>query len=230
MTGNMTGLFASQDASRRQASLQKALLQPLQMASQEETNAILEDLLQTGQIVFDLEPEDDDIPLEDAEKEMDADADFLADEDALSASTTSNADETTPTEDGPFAEGTGYAIRVIPLDNGRVRCEPPENTWAAARGAKNFGNTVLLEVSNRIKVLSEIARWLEQRLEQLHLSNLNTFVNEWTPASQTDFQTEREIKLASGIFSRYIRNVRLMWPDGSVPLSGCVFQGNSKRK
>jgi len=221
---------AEQSQTQKITQALKARLVFLQKASLAETEAFLENLRQSGDIILDFLPEDDDLPLVDEEAEMDSDGDFLLDEDAPFVGSAANEDMDSLDGDSPFAPKGGYAIRIIEGADGCVCCVPPENTWAAARGKPPLGTMALDFVSKRIQMLSDVAAWLERRFGERLRLGMNVFLVGWTPIKQQVFlfETGRNPKTDKGPFSNSIQNVRLSWPEGSIPLSGCVFRAHAK--
>ena len=227
---NAATTMAEESQTQKLSRALTARLAHLQKASLAESEAFLESLRQSGDIVLDFLPEDDDLPLVDEEAEMDSDGDFFLDEDAPFVERDANESMDIPNGDSPFAPEGGYAIRVIVGTDGNARCVPPENTWAAAHGKPPLGTMALDFVSKRIQVLSDVAVWLERRFGERLRLGLNAFLAGWTPVKQQVFlsETGRDPKKDKGPFSSSIQNVRLFWPEGSIPLSGCVFRANAK--
>jgi hypothetical protein len=194
-------------------------------ASPEETDACLEELLQCGEIEFDLLPEDDDIPLE---EELDADADFLADDDALQDSARESVDGDDFDEDSPFAQEDHYVIRVVGISDHLIQCIPPTNNWAAAKGVTPKGTMALNTVSKRMQILSQVASWLERRFGERLGLGLASFLDGWVPIEQVLFR--KDCGVSASDFTRSIRNVRLAWTEGSVPLYGCIFAARPMKR
>ena len=194
-------------------------------ASPEETDACLEELLQSGDITFDLLPEDDEIPLE---EESDSDADFLADDDAPQDSSRESVDGDDSDEDSPFAQEDHYVIRIAGISNRRIRCIPPTNSWAAAKGVTPKGTKALETVSKRVQILSQVAVWLECRFGERLGLGLDSFLDGWSPVEPILFR--KDCGVSPSDFTRSIRNVRLAWTEGSVPLYGCIFAARPMKR
>lgn len=231
MTGTNQGTEVSQGLSQKQREAIFAHTAFLLEASRAETDAFMEELLQNGDIELDFLPENDDLPLEDVEAEMDADWDFLADEDESVADATDDFDiEVLPEEEGLFDPGGDYAIRVVEDAGGRVRCRPPTVEWVAARGLTPTGKTALWRISGRSRTLAAVAAWLEREAGDLLLLGPDVFAEQWTPVHPVDClrailgdSAKAKDGTERSSFSRRIRNVRLVWRNGWVPLRGTVF-------
>lgn len=231
MTGMDLGPEASRGLSQKQREAIFADTAVLLEASQTETDAFMEELLQNGDIEFDFLPEDDDLPIVDVESEMDADWDFLADEDAPVAEASDGFDdEVLPEEEGLFDSGGDYAIRVVEDADGRARCKPPAIVWVAARGVTQTGKTALWRISGRSRTLAAVAAWLEREAGDLLLLGPDVFAEQWTPVRPVDClrailgdSAKAKDSTERSSFSRRIRNVRLVWRNGWVPLRGTVF-------
>ncbi len=196
----------------------------LNSATLEQTDAILNELVAEGEIVFDLLPAADDLPLEDDGETLDAEWDF-SDEDALSAD--DNSDAFLPEAKGLFAPEGGYRIQVAVGDDGRMRCIPPVNKWGAARGLTPYGIRAIRKVTTRMEALEAVSAWLEEKFRSRLADGPEGFLDGWKPRPQKEFldwcasKADKAPHKAS--FSKFIRNVRLSWDEGSIPLQGGVF-------
>lgn len=195
----------------------------LNSATMVETDALMEQLAQEGDIVLDFLPEEDDLPLKDGEALYDAEWDF-SDEDAPAVD---GADADLPEEKGLFTSDSFYRIRVVYGEDGRARCIPPENDWGGARGITRRGETALGKNASRMEALSAVAEWLHEKFRAKLGDGPGGFQDGWVPRPQKEFLDWHGSKygdsLDKGSFNKFIRNVRLSWREGSIPLHGAVF-------
>ncbi len=201
----------------------------LDSATKLQVDADLRRLLAEGAIVFDFMPEDDDLPLEDAEQLFDAEWD-LSDEDAPPPRDFAGD----PSDNDPyFPSDDFYRLPVVNGLDGIARCLPPSNGWVGATGLTHSGRDALQHVSTRMAVLGMVAAWLTRhpRVRNRLQNGPEGFLAGWKPLPQDDFLKQCDWPGKSGkagikekgTFSKFIRNANLSWPQGSIPLHGGVF-------
>lgn len=183
--------------------------------SPREVQRFLERLEQTGDIVLDVSPDDEDIPLENEDDMYSAEWDYT-DEDADwdgddSGFSISGAD--------PYWFDDAYVIRIKRLADGRVEFEIPEMGGESYRGASKLGEGVLGELSQRGRAYRAIVDWLVKNDVVRQVNSLGEFMKMHKFISQAEFlvdQLNRTIPASS--FSRYLNGARLAWNESCIPL------------
>ena len=167
----------------------------------------LADLAVRGEVVCEIVPDEEDLPMEVAEDEYDAEID-LADEDA------------DLTEDELAEEGNlqsmppDYELTVFRPEPGVVVCEVPEVGVGGYRGYTAMGRTVLAQLTKRQRVFQTIARWLENNPEFKQADSLVAFLKTFQPGTQKDFiEAHREEGFRKEDFSKFIQNACLVCAD-----------------
>lgn len=211
----------SQETRQRQQRVLRTRIDALCNMSARDVDAMLQQFVARGEIVFACVPDADNLEMVDGESTLDAEWD-LSDEDAPPS-------DDSPDLDNRLLSEADYVIRVVRDARGRARCVPPGNAWAAARPVTPLAKGALEIVSMRLHTLREIASWLEGKADKLLAKGPEDFLNDWKPDSQIDFLASG-VKLPSkGEFSKFISHARLAWPEGSIPLCGGVFNARRVR-
>ena len=116
---------------------------------------------------------------------------------------------------GPYESEDAYVIRVERLSDGTVGFDLPETGGEAYRGVTPLGNKTLEALSKRAETYKAIVKWLQGS----SLASIEAFLAAHEVMSQKDFIDQSQLDVAPGTFSKYVRNARLAWDAGSIPLS-----------
>ena len=202
-----------------------AALDMLNSCSPSQTEKIMDELVRRGDIRLDYIPADDELLIAD-EEDLESELDARDDDEPPDMGVYDGLDE-----GGPFADADDYRLEVVAAPDGTVRCLPPANVWSTARGVSAGGKKALKNVSSRVDALRKMADWLEREYGGMLAKGMAGFMEEWKAFSQKEFLDGpgegilKDVKKTSkkGFFSKFIRNARLSWPEGSIPLQGAVF-------
>lgn len=203
--------------SARQSIDQKAEIGLVAEASLTCLTALRERLLASQDIVL-----EDDLMLEDADDSDDSDdCEFeLGDEDVPA-----EEDEMVGVSDqeiGPsWTRDEGFALRVTPDPDakGQWLVDVPQCGWEGLVGQTRRGKACVHAVSMRRLVYLRLASWLAERHQEDVLKK-----GPFAPVSPLKGQRDLLRKVfdkgdvTASNLSRYLKNVDLSWPQGSIPL------------
>ena len=118
---------------------------------------------------------------------------------------------------GPYESEDAYVIRVERLSDGTVGFDLPETGGEAYQGVTRLGGKALLALSKRAETYGAIVKWL-QGTSSLSLGSVEDFLVGHKGISQKAFIDQSHLDIEPGTFSKYVRNARLAWVNGSIPL------------
>lgn len=203
--------------SARQSIDQKTEIGLVAEASLTCLTALRERLLASQDIVL-----EDDLMLEDADDSDDADdCEFdLGDEDVPE-----EEDEAVGVSDQEIGPGwtrdEGFALRVTPDPDskGQWLVDVPQCGWEGLVGQTRRGKACVDAVSTRQLVYLRLAAWLEERHQEDVLKKGPSALVK-PLMGQRDLLKEVFDKgdVTAPNLSRYLKNVNLSWPQGSIPL------------
>lgn len=167
----------------------------------------LADLAARGEIVCDIVPDEEDLPMEVADDEYDAEIDF--------------SDEDVDVSDDELAEEgyrqsmtSDYELTVFWPQPGVAVCEVPEVGIGGYRGCTTRGCRVLDLLTKRQKVFRAVATWLENTPEFKQAGSLRAFLETFQPGKQRDFiKTHSKAGFGEVDLSRFIQNACLVGAD-----------------
>lgn len=113
-----------------------------------------------------------------------------------------------------FAPNDCYEIRVVKDRFGNVECVVQDDEWASADGIPN-NDELIVEQRQKMKWLKKIASWLETNCGVQLSKGPENFIEQCPMAAQKEVYTDGKYKSA---FGRYIRCIRLVWEQGSIPV------------
>lgn len=192
--------------------------------------AIRERLLASQDIMLEDDPE-----LKDEDQDDADDCDLgLGDEDALD-----EEDEVVGISDqetGPsWTRDGGFELRVVSDSQGGWRVNVPLCGWEGLAGKTKLGQSYVDAVSSRQLVYLRLALWLEKkhqdvlargpfgRVEQPLVTQKGLLKERLDGRVLFDGVTSvagKKDATAAANLSRYLKNVDLSWPQGSIPLRG----------
>ncbi len=184
-------------------------------ASPRAVQEFLSRLEQRGDIVQGALPSDEMLPCLSDEEEFDVEGDF-SDEDE-----NHEENQCESCQDGgvgPYESEDAYVIRVERLSDGTVGFDLPETGGEAYRGVTPLGNKTLEALSKRAETYGAIVKWIQNHPSS-SLVSAEAFLAAHEVMSQKDFIDQSQLDVAPGTFSKYVRNARLAWDAGSIPLS-----------
>lgn len=180
-----------------------------------------EQLLVAGDIKVEDEPELEDVELDEEdspEMEMD-DEDEYVESQGEDEYGNPSADDM-----GVFRKGT-FEIRVLRGGEG-CRCDAPQSGWEGIVGVTLYGKKVVETVSTRMQVYLEIAIWLEEKHQKF--LQKGPFGAKRALCTQKELLSEPLKRVlgknkdgGASALSRCLKNVDLVWPEGSLPLRKC---------
>ena len=185
-------------------------------ASPSEVQEFLSRLEQRGDIVQDVQPEYEMLPCMSDEDEFDVEWDY-SDEDEYHED--QRYESRLENMSGAFEPEDAYVIRIERLPGGTVAFSLPETGGEAYRGVTQLGNKALSILSQRAKTYAAIAKWLQDsNRSSSSWASPEAFLATHEVMLQKDFLKEYHLDVAAGTFSKYVRNARLAWDTGSIPL------------
>ena len=185
-------------------------------ASPGEVQEFLSRLEQNGDIVQDALPDEEMLPCISGEEEFDVEWDY-ADEDEYHED--QRYESCLENMSGPFEPEDAYVIRIERLPGGAVAFSLPETGGEAYRGVTQLGNKALSILSQWARTYAAIAKWLQDsNRSSSSLASPEAFLATHEVMSQKEFLSQSRLGVASGTFSKYVRNARLAWDTGSIPL------------
>lgn len=186
-------------------------------ASPREVQHILAKLEQRGDIVQDISPEEEDIPLEAEDDTYDAEWDY-SDEDAAYDGDDDDVD--TISGKSPYLSDNVYVIKIHRLLAGRVEFELPDVGWEGFRGVSELGKRTLGDLAKRGMAYRAIVRWLVESDVARTAQSPDEFLERHHKVAQNQFLTDWLLgaKISTSSFSKYLNCARLVWCDGSIPL------------
>jgi len=216
-----------------------ALLQAFKEGSPVSMQILLSELEIQGHVAPDEDIIADEVQEEDLDSELDSEV-SLADEDREYGDEEDQPLDTFGLDhislDGEMLRESQAAERFsafeIVID--RDRCSFIMPDWGFLKGKSPDGDMMMYEVDTRFLTLTAIAAWLsvnrgeflqKRDLWYLGCSGLVEAGKNLVPTLQKDLLSELQIKhlhkrnVSRSSFSRYIRHTRLVWEDGSTPLS-----------
>ena len=185
------------------------------LESPHEVQRFLEKLEQTGDIVQDVSPDDEDIPLENEDDTCNAEWDY-ADEDEVQGASDEGRFMILGAD--PYWTANAYVIRIHRLLNGRVEFDVPEMGGEGYRGVSKLGESVLGELSRRRRVYCAIAKWVAESGAVREADSPVEFLERHQAISQVKFLERLTERIPASSFSKYLNGARLAWHNGSIPL------------
>lgn len=180
-----------------------------------EVMEFLAGLEQRGDIVQDALPGDEMLPCVSEGEEFDAEWDY-SDEDVCHEE--SQYESFADTGTGPYESEDAYVIRVECLPDGSVFFDVPETGGEAYRGITMLGKKALDALSKRTRTYESVVKWLQEQPSS-SFASAEDFLATWKGMPQKVFLGESHLGVAPGTFSKYVRNARLAWGGGSIPLA-----------
>ena len=180
-------------------------------ASPRAVQEFLSRLEQRGDIVQDALPSDEMLPCLSEEDEFDIELD-PSDEDENPEENQYESFQDSGV--GPYESEDAYVIRVERLSDGTIGFDLPETRGEAYRGVTLLGNKALDALSKRAETYKAIVKWLQGS----SLGSVEAFLANHEVMSQKHFIDQSHLDIEPGTFSKYVRNARLAWDTGSIPI------------
>lgn len=184
-------------------------------ATPRQVQSLLLALESAGDIVQDLVPEAEVLPLVD-EDEMDLSGVDVSDEDEFRVEP--DVFPQMPDGSGPFSREDFYVIEVRRDANGDLAFVIPETGGEAYRALTSLGEKVLGNLTRRQRVYMTLADWLRREHAGLLGGTLDDFLDSYRPMTQRQFLNSKRVDCDTGTFSKFLNNASIALGGESMPL------------